>query len=77
VWDAVTPPSGDTIVYVVTPPGGRATTTSATSFQLPTISLTSGQYAVRAQISSGWQSQAATITVSLGALGLLYLCSTP
>jgi hypothetical protein len=55
VWDAVTPPPGDTIAYVVTQPGGAETTTS----------------------SSGWRSQATTITVSLGALGLLYLCSTP
>ena len=76
-WDAVPPPAGDTIVYVVTPPRGSPTTTSATFYQLPAISLVPGQYAVRAQISSGWQSQAATITVTLGSLGLLYLCSTP
>jgi hypothetical protein len=76
-WDAVTPPAGDTIVYVVTDPSRRVTTTSATFHQLPTISLLTGQYAVQAQISSGWRSQPATITVALTALGLLYLCSTP
>lgn len=76
LWNAVTPPPGDTIAYAVTQPGGATTTTSATSFTLPAISLTSGQYAVQAQISSGWRSSAATITVGLGVLGL-YTCSTP
>lgn len=77
VWDAVTPPAGDTVAYVVTDPSRRVTTTSATFYQLPAISLLTGQYAVQAQISSGWTSQPATITVGLTALGLLYLCSTP
>lgn len=77
VWDAVTPPAGDSIAYVVTVPGGRQTTTAATTYDLPPVTLLPGQYAVQAQISSGWRSPAATITVSLGALGLLYLCSTP
>ncbi len=78
VWDAVTPPTGQTVDYVVTPPSGRATTTGgATSYQLPAVTLVPGRYAVRAQISSGWLSQPATITVTLGALGLLYLCSAP
>jgi hypothetical protein len=77
LWDAVTPPAGDTMHYVVTQPGGATTTTSATFYQLPAVSLMPGQYAVRAQISSGWQSQAATITVGMNVLGLLYTCSTP
>jgi hypothetical protein len=51
------------------------TTTSAAFYQLPAVSLP-GQYAVQAQISSGWRSSATTITVSLGALGL-YVCRTP
>ncbi|HEU4701274.1 MAG TPA: hypothetical protein VFS37_02240 [Conexibacter sp.] len=76
VWSAVTPPAGDTVAYVVTAPGGRQTTTSATSYSLPVATLP-GQYAVQTQISSGWRSPAATITVTLTALGLLYLCSTP
>jgi hypothetical protein len=76
VWNAVTPPAGDSVVYVVTAPGGRQTTTATASYDLPIATLP-GQYAVRTQISSGWQSPSATITVSLAALGLLYLCSTP
>lgn len=76
LWDAVAPPPGDTIAYVVTQPGGGTTTTSATSYALPAVSLTSGRYAVQAQISSGWRSSAATITVGVGVLGL-YTCSTP
>jgi hypothetical protein len=76
VWDAVTPPAGDAVVYVVTPPSGRATTTSATFYQLPAISPLTGQYRVQAQISSGWQSQPATITVTLSVL-VLYVCTTP
>lgn len=74
--DAVSPPAGDTIAYVVTAPGGGTTTTSAAFCQLPGVMLASGQYAVQAQISSGWRSQATTITVGLGVLGL-YTCSTP
>ncbi|HZV72167.1 MAG TPA: hypothetical protein VFF79_00475 [Conexibacter sp.] len=77
LWDAVAPPAGDTIVYAVTLPSGGTTTTSATFYQLPAVTLMPGQYAVQAQISSGWRSAATTITVSLGALGLLYLCRTP
>jgi hypothetical protein len=77
VWDAVPPPAGQTVDYVVTPPDGRSTTTSATFHQLPAITLVPGRYAVQARISSGWLSQPATITVTLGALGLLYLCSAP
>lgn len=77
VWDAVAPPSGETVDYVVTPPGRSAVTTSETSFQLPAISLLAGQYAIQARLSSGWLSQPSTITVTLTALGLLYLCSTP
>jgi len=76
VWNAVTPPPGTSVAYVVTAPGGRQTTTAATSYPLPVATLP-GQYGVQAQISSGWRSPAATITVSLTALGLLYLCSTP
>jgi hypothetical protein len=76
VWNAVTPPSGDTIAYVVTAPGGGTTTTSATSYQLPAVTLTTGQYRVQARISSGWLSQPATITVGLTVL-VLYTCSTP
>lgn len=76
VWSAVPPPAGNTVAYVVTAPSGRQTTTSATSYGLPVVTLP-GQYAVQTQISSGWRSPAATITVSLTALGLLYLCSTP
>lgn len=75
-WDAVAPRPGDAIVYVVTAPGGRQTTTAATTYDLPAVTLP-GQYAVQAQISSGWRSTTTTITVSLTALGLLYLCSTP
>ncbi len=77
VWTAVAPPPGDSIVYVVTAPGGSQTTTAAASYDLPAATLTPGQYAVQAQISSGWRSAATTITVSLTVLGLLYLCSTP
>lgn len=76
LWDPVTAPAGDTIVYAVTAPGGGTTTAASAFDQLPAVTLTSGQYAVRAQISSGWQSPATTITVSVGALGL-YLCRTP
>lgn len=75
-WDAVAPPPGETVDYVVTLPGGRTTTTNATYHPLPLITLP-GRYAVQARISSGWLSQPATITVTLTALGLLYLCSTP
>jgi hypothetical protein len=75
-WNAVTPPPGNTIAYVVTAPGGGTTTTSATSYQLPAVSLTTGQYKVQARISSGWLSLPATITVGLTVL-LLYTCSTP
>jgi hypothetical protein len=75
-WDAVAPRPGDAVVYVVTAPGGRQTTTAATSYDLPAVTLP-GQYTVQAQISSGWRSTVTTITVSLTALGLLYLCSTP
>jgi len=60
----------------MTAPGGRQTTTATPSYDLPLATLP-GQYAVRTQISSGWRSPAATITVSLTALCLLYLCSTP
>jgi hypothetical protein len=76
-WSAVAPPPGDSVVYAVTAPGGSTTTTAVTSYALPPVTLTPGQYAVRAQISSGWRSAPVTITVSLAALGLLYLCSTP
>jgi hypothetical protein len=76
VWNAVAPPPSGGVAYVVTAPGGRQTTTSATSYDLPVATLP-GQYAVRAQLPSGWHSQSATITVSLTAFGLLYLCSTP
>lgn len=76
-WDAVTPLAGDSVSYVVTAPNSRQTTTTGTTYDLPIITLLPGQYAVQAQISSGWRSSAATITVSLTALGLLYLCSTP
>jgi len=76
VWSAVAPPPGQSVSYLVTVPGGRQTTTAATSYDLPVATLP-GQYAVQTQISSGWRSPAATITVSLTALGLLYLCSTP
>lgn len=75
VWDAVLPPAGQTVDYVVTPPRGGATATTETFYQLSAITLTPGQYGVQARISSGWLSPPATITVSLGALGLLYLCS--
>ena len=76
VWNAVTPPAGNSVRYVVTAPGGRQTTTATPGYDLPLATLP-GQYAVRTQISSGWSSPSATITVSLTALGLLYLCSTP
>jgi hypothetical protein len=75
-WDAVAPPGGQTVDYVVTLPGGRTTTTSQTFHTLPVVTLP-GQYAVQAQIASGWLSQPVTITVTLTALGLLYLCATP
>ena len=61
----------------MTLPAGTTTTTAATSYQLPALTLTPGQYALRTQISSGWRSQAATITVGLNVLGILYTCSTP
>lgn len=77
LWDAVAPPAGQTVNYLVTAPGGSTTTTAATSFNLPPVTLVSGQYAVRAQISSGWSSAPTTITVGLTVLGLLYTCSTP
>lgn len=77
LWDAVAPPAGQTINYLVTTPSGSTTTTAATSFNLPPVTLTSGQYAVRAQISSGWSSAPTTITIGLTVLGLLYTCSTP
>ena len=73
VWNAVTPPAGSSVAYVVTAPGGRQTTTSATSYDLPGATLP-GQYAVQTQIPSGWRSPTSTITVTLTALGLLYLC---
>lgn len=77
-WDAVAPPAGQTVDYLVTPPSGRATSTGGAAFwQLPAVTLLPGRYAVQTAISSGWQSQPATITVTLGALGLLYLCSAP
>ncbi len=75
-WNAVAPPPGNTIAYVVSAPGGAQTTTAATSYQLPPVSLTTGQYKVQAKISSGWLSQPATITVGLTVL-VLYTCSTP
>jgi hypothetical protein len=76
VWNAVSLPPSGSVAYVVTAPGGRQTTTATTSYDLPIATLP-GQYAVQTQITSGWRSPAATITVSLTALGLLYLCSTP
>lgn len=75
-WDGVAPRPDDSVAYVVTAPGGRQTTTAATTYDLPAVTLP-GQYAVQTQIASGWRSTATTITVSLTALGLLYLCSTP
>lgn len=77
LWDAVAPPAGQTVDYVVTLPDRRTATTSATFYQLPAVTLVAGQYAVQARISSGWLSQPTTISVSLGALGLLYVCRTP
>ncbi len=74
-WDAVVPPPGETVDYVVTLPGGRTTTTSAAFHQLPVVTLP-GQYAVQARVA-GWLSQPTTITVTLTALGLLYLCRVP
>lgn len=76
VWSAVTPPPSGAVAYVVTAPGGRQTTTAATSYDLPVATLP-GQYAVQAQVGGSWRSPASTITVTLTALGLLYLCSTP
>lgn len=75
-WDAVTPPPGGSVAYLVTTPAARQTTTTATTYDLPTVTLP-GQYSVLTQISSGWQSPATTITVTLTAFGLLYLCRTP
>ena len=72
-----TPPPGDSIVYVVTAPGGRQTTTAAASYDLPVATLPTGSTRCQAQVSSSWRSSPPTITVSLTALGLLYLCSTP
>jgi hypothetical protein len=77
VWDPVAPPAGQSVSYVVTEPDGDVVTTSGTSHQLPPVTLLPGLYGVQTQISSGWRSQPATITASLTALGLLYLCSTP
>lgn len=76
-WDAVAPPAGQSIDYVVAKPGGDTVETSATTYTLPPVTLLPGQYAVRARIAAGWVSQPATITVTLGALGLLYLCRAP
>lgn len=76
-WDAVTPPPGDTVDYVVTLPRGGTAVASTPSYALPAITLVPGQYAVQARIGSGWLSQPTTITVSLTALGLLYLCRVP
>jgi hypothetical protein len=75
-WDAVAPPAGQTVDYLVTQPSGTTVATSATSHPLPVVTLP-GQWAVRARISSGWRSPAATVTVRLTALGLLYLCNVP
>jgi hypothetical protein len=76
-WNAVAPRAGDSVVYAVTVPAGTTTTTAATTYQLPAVALSPGQYAVRTQISSGWRSQPATITVGLNLLGILYTCSVP
>lgn len=76
LWNAVAPPAGQSTDYVVTAPGGGTTTTAVASYTLPSVTLVTGQYAVQARISSGWLSPPATITVSLGVLGL-YTCSVP
>lgn len=77
VWNAVPPPAGQTVDYLVTVPAGTTTAVSTTFYQLPAIVLAPGQYAVRTRISSGWTSAPSTITVSLNTLGILYICSTP
>ncbi|MGB2710602.1 MAG: hypothetical protein WBC33_03735 [Conexibacter sp.] len=77
VWNAVPPPPGNSVDYVVTAPGGATSATAATNYQLPSVTLSPGQYSVQARISSGWLSQATTITVGLTVLGLFYTCSTP
>jgi hypothetical protein len=76
-WTAVSPLPGDTVVYVVTTPTGTSSTTAVTEYALPAVTLQTGQYSVQTRISSGWTSSAATITVGLGFLGLVYTCSTP
>lgn len=72
-WNAVTPPAGNTVDYVVTQPDTRAVTTTATRYALPILQLI-GQYRVQARISSGWLSAPATVNVTLG-VGGVYVCS--
>jgi hypothetical protein len=68
-------PTDDAVMYVVVEPDGYAVTTDTTSHPLAPGS--SGEYAVRARIDSGWRSQPAIVIVSPAAQGSLYACGVP
>lgn len=63
-WQAVTPPSGTTVAYLVTLPDARVVRTTATRYSLGILTLI-GTYRVQAQISAGsWTSAPASIVVT-------------
>lgn len=70
-WDAVTPPAGVAVDYVVTQPDARTVVTTTPSFTLPALLLV-GQYSVRTRVAGSWQSAAAVRNVT-NVLGL-YIC---
>ncbi len=75
VWDPVTVPGG-TVSYQVTDPNGGVTNTASTQYALKnTLPLLFGDYRLRAQVTAwGWTSQETTKSVTVNALGLLYVC---
>lgn len=63
-WQAVVPPTGTTVSYVVTLPDGRTATTTQTRYSLGILTLI-GTYRVQARISAGnWTSAPAAIVVT-------------
>lgn len=75
VWDPVTVPGG-TVSYQVTDPNGVVTNTSSTQYALKTsLPLLFGDYHLRARVTAwGWTSGETTKSVTVNALGLLYVC---
>lgn len=69
-WQAVTPPAGTTVSYLVTLPDGRTVSTTQTRYSLGILTLV-GVYRVQAVLSAGsWTSALASINVT-NVLGVL------